>query len=90
MRETIEYQSSNRVNLDLNSKINDKNTLRINALVWFDGKENAPQIQEYFLPTDIENKIFIKKLIGIEEKIMMDGSLEVTGNIKLIKIIHLN
>ena len=49
LRETIEYQTGNRISLDLNSKINNKNTLRINALVWFDGKENAPQIQEYFL-----------------------------------------
>jgi len=48
LRETIEYQTGNRISLDLNSKINNKNTLRINALVWFDGKENAPQIQEYF------------------------------------------
>ena len=62
LRETIEYESSNRVNLDLNSKINDKNILRVNALVWFDGKENAPQIQEYFLPTDIEYKDFYKKI----------------------------
>ena len=28
---------SNRVNLDLNSKINDKNILRVNTLIWFDG-----------------------------------------------------
>ena len=62
LRETIEYESSNRVNLDLNSKINDKNILRVNALVWFDGKENAPQIQEYFLPSDVENKEFYKKI----------------------------
>ena len=62
LRETIEYRSSNRVNVDLNSKINDKNTLRINALLWFDGKENEPQIQEYFLPTDTENTAFYKKI----------------------------
>ena len=62
LRETIEYQSGNRINLDLNSKINDKNTLRINTLVWFDGKENSPQIQEYFLPTDIKNENFYKKI----------------------------
>ena len=62
LRETIEYRSSNRVNVDLNSKINDKNTLRINALLWFDGKETELQIQEYFLPTDTENKAFYKKI----------------------------
>jgi hypothetical protein len=62
LRETIEYQSGNRINLDLNSKINDKNTLRINTVVWFDGKENSPQIQEYFLPTDIKNENFYKKI----------------------------
>ncbi len=62
LRETIEYQSGNRINLDLNSKINDKNTLRINTLVWFDGKENSPQIQEYFLPTDSKNENFYKKI----------------------------
>ena len=62
LRETIEYQSGNRINLDLNSKINDKNILRINTLVWFDGKENSPQIQEYFLPTDIKNENFYKKI----------------------------
>ncbi len=49
-----------------------------------------PQIQEYFSPTDIKNEAFYKKLIGIEEKIMMDGNLEVIGNTKLTKIIHLN
>ena len=62
LRETIEYQSSNRVNLDLNSKINDKSTIRINTLVWFNGKENAPQIQEYFSPSDTNNKAFYKKI----------------------------
>ena len=62
LRETIEYQSGNRINLDLNSKINNKNILRINTLVWFDGKENSPQIQEYFLPTDIKNENFYKKI----------------------------
>jgi len=62
LRETIEYQSSNRINLDLSSKINDKNVLRINALVWFNGKENSPQLQEYFLPTDIKNENFYKKI----------------------------
>ena len=62
LRETIEYQSSNRVNIDLNSKINDKNTLRINTLMWFNGKENAPQIQEYFSPSDIKNEAFYKKI----------------------------
>ena len=62
LRETIEYQSSNRVNIDLNSKINDKNTIRINTLVWFNGKENAPQIQEYFSPSDINNETFYKKI----------------------------
>ena len=62
LRETIEYQSSNRVNIDLNSKINDKSTIRINTLVWFNGKENAPQIQEYFSPSDINNKMFYKKI----------------------------
>jgi len=72
LRETIEYESSNRVNLDLNSKINDKNTLRINTLIWFDGKENEPQIQEYFLPTDTENKDFYKK-INWDRKEINDG-----------------
>ena len=48
--------------LDLNSKINNKNTLRINALVWFDGKENGPQIQEYFSPSDINNEAFYEKI----------------------------
>ena len=62
LRETIEYQSSNRVNIDLNSKINDKSTIRINTLVWFNGKENAPQIQEYFSPSDINNEAFYKKI----------------------------
>ena len=62
LRETIEYQTGNRISLDLNSKINNKNTLRINALVWFDGKENAPQIQEYFLPADVKNKAFYEKI----------------------------
>ena len=62
LRETIEYQTGNRISLDLNSKINNKNTLRINALVWFDGKENAPQIQEYFLPADVKNEAFYKKI----------------------------
>tara|TARA_Y100000389_G_scaffold49250_1_gene44924 strand:+ start:12424 stop:14520 length:2097 start_codon:yes stop_codon:yes gene_type:complete len=62
LRETIEYQTGNRISLDLNSKINNKNTLRINALVWFDGKENAPQIQEYFLPDDVKNEAFYKKI----------------------------
>ena len=62
LRETIEYQSSNRVNIDLNSKINDKSTIRINTLVWFNGKENAPQIQEYFSPSDTNNKAFYKKI----------------------------
>ena len=52
VRETIEYEAKNRVNLDINSKINEKNTIRVNALLWFDGKENEPQNQEYFLPTD--------------------------------------
>ena len=62
LRETIEYQSSNRVNIELNSKINDKSTIRINTLVWFNGKENAPQIQEYFSPSDTNNKAFYKKI----------------------------
>ena len=62
LRETIEYQTGNRISLDLNSKINNKNTLRINALVWFDGKENAPQIQEYFLPADVKNEAFYEKI----------------------------
>ena len=62
LRETIEYQASNRISLDLNSKINNKNTLRINALVWFDGKENGPQIQEYFSPADIKNETFYEKI----------------------------
>ena len=62
LRETIEYQSSNRVNIDLNSKINDKSTIRINTLLWFNGKENAPQIQEYFSPSDTNNKAFYKKI----------------------------
>ena len=62
LRETIEYQSSNRVNIDLNSKINDKSTIRINTLVWFNGKENAPQIQEYFSPLDTNNMAFYKKI----------------------------
>ena len=62
LRETIEYQSSNRINIDLNSKINDKSTIRINTLVWFNGKENAPQIQEYFSPSDINNEAFYKKI----------------------------
>ena len=62
LRETIEYQSSNRVNIDLNSKLNDKSTIRINTLVWFNGKENAPQIQEYFSPSDINNEAFYKKI----------------------------
>ena len=62
LRETIEYQASNRISLDLNSKINNKNTLRINALVWFDGKENGPQIQEYFSPADINNEAFYEKI----------------------------
>ena len=62
LRETIEYQSSNRLNIDLNSKINDKSTIRINTLVWFNGKENAPQIQEYFSPSDINNEAFYKKI----------------------------
>ena len=62
LRETIEYQSSNRVNIDLNSKLNDKSTIRINTLVWFNGKENAPQIQEYFSPSDTNNKAFYKKI----------------------------
>lgn len=90
LRETIEYQTGNRISLDLNSKINNKNTLRINALVWFDGKENAPQIQEYFLPADVKNEAFYEKLIGIEKKIMMAGNLEVIGNINSTKQIHLN
>ena len=62
LRETIEYQSSNRLNIDLNSKINDKSIIRINTLVWFNGKENAPQIQEYFSPSDIKNEAFYKKI----------------------------
>ena len=62
LKETIEYQSSNRINIDLNSKINDKNIIRINTLVWFNGKENAPEIQEYFSPTDIKNEAFYKKI----------------------------
>ena len=62
LRETIEYQSSNRVNIDLNSKINDKSTIRINTLLWFNGKENAPQIQEYFSPSDTNNEAFYKKI----------------------------
>ena len=62
LKETIEYQSSNKVNIDLNSKINDKNIIRINTLVWFNGKENAPEIQEYFSPTDIKNEAFYKKI----------------------------
>ena len=62
LSETIEYQTGNRISLDLNSKINNKNTLRINALVWFDGKENAPQIQEYFLPADVKNEAFYEKI----------------------------
>ena len=62
LRETIEYQSSNRLNIDLNSKINDKSIIRINTLVWFNGKENAPQIQEYFSPSDINNEAFYKKI----------------------------
>ena len=62
LRETIEYQSSNRINIDLNSKINDKNTIRINTLLWFNGKENSPQIQEYFSPADVKNEAFYKKI----------------------------
>ena len=62
LRETIEYQSSNRINIDLKSKINDKNIIRINTLIWFNGKENSPQIQEYFSPSDIENEAFYKKI----------------------------
>ena len=38
----------------------------------------------------LKDRIFIKKLIEIEKKKMTDGSLKVIGNIKLIKIIHLN
>ena len=72
LRETIEYQASNRVSLDLNSKINNKNTLRINALVWFDGKENGPQIQEYFSPADVENEVFYEK-INWDRKESNDG-----------------
>ena len=35
-------------------------------------------------------KHFMKKLIGIEKKIMMAGNLEVIGNISSTKQIHLN
>tara|TARA_B100001996_G_scaffold148622_1_gene113145 strand:+ start:224 stop:2323 length:2100 start_codon:yes stop_codon:yes gene_type:complete len=62
VRETIEYEAKNRVNLDINSKINEKNTIRINALLWFDGKENEPQNQEYFLPTDDLKTSFYEKV----------------------------
>ena len=41
-------------------------------MLWFDGKENEPQIQEYFLPTDIENKEFYKK-INWDRKEINDG-----------------
>ena len=30
--------------------------------MWFNGKENAPQIQEYFSPSDINNEAFYKKI----------------------------
>ena len=30
--------------------------------MWFNGKENAPQIQEYFSPSDIKNEAFYKKI----------------------------
>ena len=43
-------------------EINDKNVIRINSLIWFDGKENSPQIQEYFSPSDVKNISFYKKL----------------------------
>ena len=62
LRETIEYSAENRVNIDINSKINNKNTIRINALMWFDGKENEPQIQQYFLPNDDDKENFFKTI----------------------------
>jgi hypothetical protein len=30
--------------------------------VWFDGKENAPQIQEYFLRADVKDEAFYEKI----------------------------
>ena len=62
LRETIEYQTNNKISLDLNSRINDKNVIRINSLIWFDGKENSPQIQEYFSPSDVKNVSFYEKV----------------------------
>ena len=62
LRETIEYQTNNKISLDLSSKINDKNVIRINSLIWFDGKENSPQIQEYFFPSDVKNISFYEKV----------------------------
>ena len=61
-RETIEYEAKNRFNIDINSKINNKNTIRINTLIWFDGKENEPQIQQYFLPSDKNKESFFKSI----------------------------
>ena len=48
IRETIEYKSKNRINIDLNSKITPKDTLRLNMLTWFDSKEAEPQSQYYY------------------------------------------
>ena len=62
LRETIEYEAENRVNIDINSKINSKNTIRINALIWFDGKQNEPQIQQYYLPNDDDKESFFKTI----------------------------
>jgi len=62
LRETIEYEAKNRFNIDINSKINGKNTIRINALLWFDGKENEPQLQQYFLPSDENKESFFKSI----------------------------
>ena len=62
LRETIEYEAENRVNIDINSKINSKNTIRINTLMWFDGKQNEPQIQQYYLPNDDDKESFFKTI----------------------------
>ncbi len=62
LRETIEYEAKNRFNMDINSRINEKNTIRINTLLWFDGKENEPQLQQYFLPSDKNKESFFKSI----------------------------
>ena len=71
-RETVEFESKNRISFDLNSRLSDKDIIRINTLIWFDGSEAEPQNQFYYLASDT-NRESISKLINWDRKESNDG-----------------